>query len=203
VYVCTVLYSKKLWWSKSLVKRVNARHWRKNFGNCWLASPITNHQLTVKQSRTIQFQTSMNIIKWTPYFPGFILCYMLVACYLMMVRCTVESMICGYLSFESELDLLKYCNIDILTSILMQNKLKHTSHFYAFFMLQKQKISKKSWRIVVIHQICRSFFLSKVFTVWYVSYVCTVPNSGKVWQGQSLVNFILSIWQKELWWMNK
>jgi len=57
----------------------------------------------------------MNIIKRTTYFPGFILCHVLLACCLMMARCTVESMIHGYyqyiskLSFESELDLLKCC----------------------------------------------------------------------------------------------
>jgi len=39
----------------------------------------------------------------------------------------IESMVHGYhkyinkLSLESELDLLKYCDIDILTSILKQN----------------------------------------------------------------------------------
>jgi len=53
-----------------------------------------------------------DIIKQTPYFPGFVLCHVLVMCYLMMARCTVESMICGYyeyiskLSLESEPDLL-------------------------------------------------------------------------------------------------
>ena len=56
------------------------------------------------------------------------------SCCLMMARCTVESMICGChnyvrkLLLESKLYLLKYCNIDILTSILMPNKLKCTSH---------------------------------------------------------------------------
>jgi len=73
-----------------------------------------------------QFQTSMNIIKQTLYFPGFVLCHMLVVCYLMMARCTVESMIHGYheyvskLSLESELDLL---NTAILIS-LPQSKCK-------------------------------------------------------------------------------
>ena len=98
------------------------------------------------------FQTSMNIIKWTPYFPGFVLCHVLVACCLMMVGCNVESMIRGYhkynyiskLSLESELDLLKYCNIDILTLILMQNKLKCTSRCYAHLVLQKQENWQKT-----------------------------------------------------------
>jgi len=63
----------------------------------------------------------------------------------MMVRCTVETMIHGYheciskLSLESEQDYLKYCNIDILTSILTQNKLKHNSHCCVHLMLQKQE----------------------------------------------------------------
>jgi len=38
---------------------------------------------------------------------------------------------------ESELDLLKYCNIDILTLILMRNKLKLSSHCCAHLALQK------------------------------------------------------------------
>jgi len=107
--------------------------------------------------------------KRTLYFPGFILCHMLVACCLMIVRCTVESMICGchqYVSkilFESELDLLKCYNIDILTLILTQNKSKRTSRCCACLMLQNRKIGKKSWQIVVIHQIHQSFFPSKVF----------------------------------------
>jgi len=68
----------------------------------------------------------------------------LVVCRLMMARHTVvQSMIHGYheyiskLLLESELDLLKYCNIDTLTSILMQNKLKHTPCCCVCLMLQK------------------------------------------------------------------
>jgi len=73
------------------------------------------------------------------------LCHVLVVCCLMMVSRTAESMIRGYheyitkLSLESELDLLKYCNMDILTSILTENKLKCTSHCCACLMLQKMK----------------------------------------------------------------
>jgi len=130
---------------------------------------LTQKKKAVWPCKTTRIQTLMNIIKQTPYFPGFVLCHVLVACCLMMVRCTVESMICGYHKyisiqlFESELDLLKYCNIDIRTLILMQNKLKHTSRCYVYLVLQNRKISEKSWRIVVIHQICQSFFPSKVF----------------------------------------
>jgi len=51
----------------------------------------------------------------------------------------------GKLSLESELDLLKYSNIDILTLILMQNKLKHTSHCCTHLMLQKQENWQKAW----------------------------------------------------------
>jgi len=73
------------------------------------------------------------------------LCHVLVVCCSMMARCTVEPMICDYheyiskLLLESELDLLKYCNIKILTLILMQNKLKRSSHC----CMPKLPISKK------------------------------------------------------------
>jgi len=56
-------------------------------------------------------------------------------------------MICDYheyiskLSLESELDLLKYCNINMLTSILTQNKLKYTSCY------KTGKLAKKLWQI--------------------------------------------------------
>jgi len=164
---------------KSLAKRLLQRIGRKKIGECWFAAPIANHWLTVKQSRksvrTNQFQTSINIIKQTPYFSGFVLCHMLVACHSMMARRIVECMIRGYhkyirkLSLESELNLLKYCNIDILTSILTQSKLKLTSHCCKRLMLHTKngKLVKKSWQIVVIHKICQSFFPSKVFTVRY------------------------------------
>jgi len=88
----------------------------------------------------------MCIIKQILYFPGFILCHVPEACCLMIARCTVEStMIRGYhqyiskLLFESELDLLKCCNIDIL----MQNKLKHISRCCTHLMLHNRKIGKK------------------------------------------------------------
>ena len=96
----------------------------------------------------------------TLYFPRFVLCHVLVVCCLLMARCTIESMIHGYhqyiskLLFQSKLDLLKYCNINILTSILTQNKLKCTSCCCARLMLQKQENWQKSWQIVVIHRIC-------------------------------------------------
>jgi len=48
------------------------------------------------------------------------------------------------LSLESELNFLKYCNIDILTSILMQNKLKCTSRCCVHLMLQKQENWQKT-----------------------------------------------------------
>jgi len=125
----------------------------------------------------------MNIIKRTPYFPGLILCHVLLACCLMMARCTVESMIRNYhqyiskLLFESELDLLKCCNIDIFTSILTQNKLKHTSHCCVHLMLQNRNIGEKSWRIVVIRQIHQSFFPSKVFyctVAFLIAIMCVI-----------------------------
>jgi len=116
----------------------------------------------------------MNIIELTPYFQGFFLCYMLVAGCLMMARCTVGSMIHGYheymlkLSLESELDLLKYCNIDILTLILTQNKLKCTSHWCAHLMLQKQENWQKNFgESEVIHQIRQTFLPPMFFMVRY------------------------------------
>jgi len=105
----------------------------------------------MKLNKSIPNINEHTVIKRTPYFSGFALCHMLVACHLMMARCTVESMIHGHheyiskLSLENELDLLKYCNIDILISILTQNKLKCTSHCCAHLMLQKWEIGEKSW----------------------------------------------------------
>jgi len=80
------------------------------------------------------------------------------------VHC-LESMIHNYLeyiskiSFESELDLLKYCNINIFTSIHMQNKLKYTSCCCMRLMLQNQENWQKSWQIVVIRQSLPKFLL--------------------------------------------
>jgi len=158
------------------------KDWQKNFGKCWLASTITNHWLTVKWSWTNQFQILMNVIKWTPCFSGFVLCYMLVACCSMMVRLTVESMICSHheyiskLSLKSELDLLKYCNIDILTSILIQNKLKHTSCCCMHLMLRKMG---NGWKKLV--NCCDSpnlpkFFPSKVFYCTVMSCIVVIPD---------------------------
>jgi len=85
-----------------------------------------------------------------------------------MARFTVEFMVHScheYISkllFESELDLLRYCNIDNLTSILMQNKLKIAAH--APHVIKKGKLTK-SWQIVVICQIRLSFSPPKYFTV--------------------------------------
>jgi len=152
-----------------LAKRLLQGLVKKNFGECWLALPIINHWLTVKWSRTNQFQTSMNIIKRTPYFSGFVLCHMLVVCCSMMARHTVESMIHDYheyiskLSLESELDLLKYCNIDILTSILTQNKLKHTSHHWVPHVTKNRKLAKKVGKLL---------WFAKVF-------YCTVVKTGE------------------------
>jgi len=117
-------YSKKLWWSKSLVKRDTASHWWKKLW--WMLTYIANRPSLInsKQSRTKQFQTSMNIIKQTPYFP-FVLCHVLVACCLMMARWTVQSIIRGYheyiskLLLETELDLkiLQYHYVSVPQSL--------------------------------------------------------------------------------------
>jgi len=124
---------------------------------------LTNVTLTNEHSNVPTFVCAL---KLTPYFPGFILCHVLIVCYLMI---TVESMICGYheyiskLSLESELDLLKYCNIDILTLILTQNKLKHTSLCCAHLILQNRKIGE----LEVIYQICLTSLLPKFFIIRY------------------------------------
>ena len=68
-----------------------------------------------------------------------------------MYMISVESMIHGYheyiskLSLVSKLDLLKYCNVDTLTSILMQNKLKHTSHCCTPHVTKTGKLAK-NWK---------------------------------------------------------
>jgi len=73
---------------------------------CWLVLPIAPHWLILKQSRTKQFQTSMNMIKRTPYFPFVLyICHVLVACCLMMARWTVQSIIRGYHQYISKLSL--------------------------------------------------------------------------------------------------
>jgi len=136
---CTVknFGGKKVW--KRLLQRIG----EKNFGKCWLRQSSISNKAKLNES----IQTSMNIIKQTPYCSGFVLCHMLVACCSMMVRHTVESMnyhkYISKLSLESELDLLKYCSIDILTSIFTQNKLNHTSCCCMRLMLQKWKWAKK------------------------------------------------------------
>jgi len=71
---------------------------------------------------------------------------MLVVCCLMMARHTVEFMIHGYhkcYRFKSELELLKYCNIVILTLILTQNKLKCTSCCCTPHVTKNGKLAKK------------------------------------------------------------
>jgi len=95
--------------------------------------------------------------------------HVLVACRSMMARCTVESMIRSYheyiskLSLESELDLLKYCDIDFLTSILTQNKLKHTSRCCAPHVTKMGNWQKK------------------------LANCCDLPNSSKFFPLQSFL----------------
>jgi len=156
------------------MKRLLQRIGKKNFGECWLASPIANHRLTVNESiPNIDKHNKTNFI----FFRICLALRALVVCCLMMARCSVDSMILGYheyiskLSLESELDLLKYSNIDILTSILMQNKLKHTHVDACASCYKKLGNWQKSWRIVVIRQIRQSFFPSKVFYCMVHMYV--------------------------------
>jgi len=57
---------------KKFGEKTAAKDWRKKLWR--MLTCIANHKLTVKRSQTKkQFQTSMNIIKQTPYFPGFVL----------------------------------------------------------------------------------------------------------------------------------
>jgi len=86
---------------KSLVKRLLQRIGKKTLANDMLTC-IANHQSSIN-SKMRQFQTSTNIIKRTLYFPGFVSCHMLVACCLMMARCTIESMICDYYKYVNKL----------------------------------------------------------------------------------------------------
>jgi len=45
-------------------------------------------------------------------------------------------------------------------------QLKRSLRFCACPILQNKKLSKKSWRIVVIHQICQSFFPLQSFLLY-------------------------------------
>jgi len=132
-----------------------------------------------------QFHSLMNIIKRTLYFLGFVLCHLLVACCLMMARgCVYIIYDCGVydpwlsskLSLESELDLLKYCNIDILTLILMQNKLKCTSCCCMCLMLRKQKNWQKNFGELEV--ICQSFLPPKflLYSITNYSYKYIYSN---------------------------
>jgi len=114
---------------------------------------IDNHQSFIN-SKTKPNESIPNIDehnKQTPYFQGSVLCHALVVCCLMMARCIVQSMIRGYheyickLSLESELDLLKYCNINILTyanQIEVHLMLLHVPH-----VKKTGKLAKIFWQI--------------------------------------------------------
>jgi len=126
-----------------------------------------------------------------------------VVCCLMMAGCTVESMIHGYhkyigkLSLESELDLLKYCNINILTSILTQNQLKHTSHCFTCLMLQNRKIGKNFGELEVIHQIRESFSLQSflLYNICHSIYVRRYHQECCTMYPWELSHFIYTCWQ--------
>jgi len=40
--------------AKKFGKKAATKDWQKNFGECWLVSPIANKQLTVKRSQRIK-----------------------------------------------------------------------------------------------------------------------------------------------------
>jgi len=89
---------------------------------------------------------------------GYVYVYIIYDCSLYDHECISK------LLLESELDLLKHCNIDILTSILTQNKLKCTSHCCACLKLQKQENWEKNFgKFEVIHQIHQTFLPPKFF----------------------------------------
>jgi len=84
-----------------------------------------------------------------------------------MARWTVESMICGYheyiskLSLESELDLLKYCNIHILTLILNETiKAQLRASYY-----KTGKLAKKVDELLRFAKFTKVFSPTKFFTV--------------------------------------
>jgi len=131
----------------------------------------------------------MNIIKWTLYFPGFVLCHVLVACCLMMVRCTVDCRIYDlWLLWMYKQTIawkwtgpLKHCNINIVTSILTQNKLKCTSCLCSHLMLQKWEIGKKVGKLL---------WFAKFTKVFY----CTVCNSAHfLWNQWRNFNKVLGV----------
>jgi len=168
----SIPYSKKLWWSKSLVKRVTARYWWKKLWR--MLTCIANFQSLIN-SKMKPNDTIPKINEYNKTNSIFSLCHVLVMCCLMMARCTVESMIHGYhqyiskLSFENEPDFLKCCNIDILISILRQNKLKRTSRCCACLMLQNRNIGKKVGELLWFAKYAKVFSLPKFFTVRYDS----------------------------------
>jgi len=136
-------YSKKLW--QMFTCTVNHQ-------------PSINNKVKPNES----IPNTNDIIKWILYFSGFVLYHMLVA-YYGDVNCRVYDpcllWIYKQTMLESELDLLKYCNIDMLTSILTQNKTKHTSCCCVRLMSQKWEIGKK------LANCCDS---QKFFPVWYI-----------------------------------
>jgi len=167
---------------KKFGEKAAAKDWQKKLGR--MLTCITNHQSSInsKMEPNESILSIENIIKQTLYFS---VCHVLVACHSMMARHTVESMICGYheyiskLLLESELDILKYSSIDILTSILTQNKLKHTSRCCVHLMLQKIRNWQKQ-----------------------LANCCDSPNLPKFFPFQSFLLYGIWCWfQFESWWI--
>jgi len=88
--------------------------------------------------------------------------------YVHILSMTVESMIRGYhdniskLLLESELDILKYCNINILTSICMQNKV-HLTLLCLPHVTKQENWWNFFWQIGSNLLNSPNFFTTKVF----------------------------------------
>jgi len=141
----------------------------------------------------------MNIIKRTPCFSGFVLCHLLVACCSMMVtgeaHCRVYDLWLSWIyeqTIACRLDLLKYCNIDILTLILMQNKLKCISYCCTHLILQKWGIGKKKL-VNCWDSPNKVFFLSKFFTVRYFKMGFKIWKPGRKYTTACFLNNDIAI----------
>jgi len=102
-----ILYSKKLWQSKSLAKRATARHWRKKLW--WMLTCIANRPSLInsktKPNEAIPNTDEHN--KTNFIFSICIICHVQVACCLMIARWTVQSIIRGYHEYISKLSSLE------------------------------------------------------------------------------------------------
>jgi len=171
-----ILYGKKLW-QKSRCKALAKILWRMLTYIAIRQSSINNNTKPNKAIPNINEHNKTNSvfssICLVPHASSMLFDDGERYVYIYVLSMTVESMICGYhkyiseLLLESELDLLKYCIIDILTSILMQNRLKLTSCCCTRLMLQKQENWQKTGELEAICQIRPTFLSPKFFTIRY------------------------------------